>query len=451
MIKSVNLRAIVLDILMEVNENGAFSHHAISDALKKYQYLEKKDRAFITRLANGTIERQITLDYVIDEYSQVAVKRMKSVIRNVLRMAVYQIMYMDGVPNSAACDEAVKLTNRRGFFNLSGFVNGVLRTVVRSYKDINYPDKERTPSRYLSIYYSVPEWIVKKWLAVYDFDSVESMLIAFLEKDDTTIRVNTCKTDVKALKEKLESQGITVEDAPYVDEALRISGFNYLDSMAEFRDGLFTIQDVSSMLVGKVAGVKSGDYVIDVCAAPGGKSLHVAELLKGTGYVEARDLSENKVELIRNNIERMGFVNIAARTKDALVFDELSEEKADIVLADLPCSGLGVIGNKVDLKYKMSATAITELEELQRNILAVVNRYVKLGGVLIYSTCTINPGENIDNVRWFAKTFNFELESISEYLPEALRSETTDEGYIQLLPSIHDCDGFFVARLKRVK
>nr|MCR5517556.1 16S rRNA (cytosine(967)-C(5))-methyltransferase [Lachnospiraceae bacterium] len=173
MIKSVNLRAIVLDILMEVNENGAFSHHAISDALKKYQYLEKKDRAFITRLANGTIERQITLDYVIDEYSQVAVKRMKSVIRNVLRMAVYQIMYMDGVPNSAACDEAVKLTNRRGFFNLSGFVNGVLRTVVRSYKDINYPDKERTPSRYLSIYYSVPEWIVKKWLAVYDFDRVE--------------------------------------------------------------------------------------------------------------------------------------------------------------------------------------------------------------------------------------------------------------------------------------
>ncbi|MCR5517185.1 MAG: 16S rRNA (cytosine(967)-C(5))-methyltransferase RsmB, partial [Lachnospiraceae bacterium] len=285
----------------------------------------------------------------------------------------------------------------------------------------------------------------------YDFDRVESMLIAFLEKDDTTIRVNTCKTDVKTLKEKLESQGITVEDAPYVDEALRISGFNYLDSMAEFKDGLFTIQDVSSMLVGKVAGVKSGDYVIDVCAAPGGKSLHVAELLKGTGYVEARDLSENKVELIRDNIERMGFVNIAARTKDALVFDELSEEKADIVLADLPCSGLGVIGNKVDLKYKMSATAITELEELQRNILAVVNRYVKLGGVLIYSTCTINPGENIDNVRWFAKTFNFELESISEYLPEALRSETTDEGYIQLLPSVHDCDGFFVARLKRVK
>lgn len=450
MIKSVNTRAVVLDILIEVNENGGYSHLTINNALKKYQYLEKKERAFISRLAQGTIERQITIDYIIDEFSQVAVKRMKPIIRNILRMAVYQIVYMEQVPDAAACDEAVKLANRRGFFNLSSFVNGVLRNISRSKDDIKYPEKDTNYVRYLSIKYSMPAWIIKDWLEEFTEDTVEKILEAFLCIDDTTIRCNVNKTNTEELKKLLEEESVVAQNAPYLDFALKISGYNYLDTVKSFKEGMFQIQDISSMLVALVANPKKDDYVLDVCAAPGGKSLHMAELLEGTGYVEARDISEYKVGLIRENIERMEAHNVGARVMDVLVFDELSIDKADIVIADLPCSGLGVIGKKKDIKYRMTKEKQEELEQLQRDILSKVQSYVKPGGYLVYSTCTINKGENIDNVNWFINNYKFELESISDELPKELRGDTTDKGYLQLLPGIHECDGFFIAKLRRI-
>ena len=450
MIKSVNTRAVVLDILLEVNENDGYSHITVNNALKKYQYLDKKERAFISRLSQGTIERQITIDYVIDEFSQVAVKRMKPVIRNILRMSVYQIMYMDTVPDSAAVDEAVKLANRRGFFNLSSFVNGVLRNVVRSHDLVSFPDREKNLLRHLSIKYSMPEWIIRKWLSEFDEETVEKMLRSFLTVDDTTIRCNTNRISVEELKKSLEEENVVATEAPYLPFALKISGYNYLDTVKSFKDGLFQIQDISSMLVGLVAHPKKDSYVIDVCAAPGGKSLHVSELLGATGYVEARDLTESKVNLIKENIERMQAVNVGARVMDALTLDELSIEKADIVIADLPCSGIGVIGKKKDIKYKMTKEKQEELEKLQRDILSQVQNYVKPGGFLIYSTCTVNSGENIENVRWFMKNFKFELEGFSELLPKELVCKTTDKGYLQLIPGVHKCDGFFIAKLKRI-
>ena len=450
MIKSVNTRAVVLDILIEVNENGEYSHIVINNALKKYQYLEKKDRAFISRLARGTIERQITIDYILDEFSSVAVKRMKPVMRNILRMSVYQIVYMDSVPDNAAVDEAVKLVHRRGLFNLSGFANGVLRNVVRSYDTLVYPGKEVNIVRHLSVKYSMPEWIVKKWLMDYGEEQTEIMLKASLDADDTTIRVNTNRISPTELIEDLAHENVVAKEAPYLPCALKISGYNYLDTVKSFEDGLFQIQDVSSMLVGLVANPKKDNYIIDVCAAPGGKSLHLSELLGQTGYVEARDISEYKVSLIRENIERMQANNVSARVMDALNHDELSVDKADIVIADLPCSGLGVIGKKKDIKYKVTEERQMELVKLQREILSVIHDYVKPGGYLIYSTCTVNNGENIDNVRWFTRNFKFVLESISNELPLELRSDTTDEGFLALYPGVHKCDGFFIAKLKRI-
>lgn len=449
MIKAVNTRTIVLDILMEVNENGNYSHLVISNALKKYQYLEKKERAFISRLAQGTIERQITIDYILDEYSRVTVKRMKPVIRNILRMAVYQIIYMDQIPESAACDEAVKLTHKRGFYNLTGFVNGVLRNVARCHTELRYPDKESNTVRYLSVVYSMPEWIISNWLQEFDVETVEKILQAFLKVDDTTIRCNVNVMGVEELKKQLEEESVIAQKAPYLDYALKISGYNYLDTVKSFKAGLFQIQDLSSMFVAMIAAPEKDNYVIDVCAAPGGKALHVAELLKGTGCVEARDLTEYKVGLIKDNIERMHIENVRARVMDALEYDEASVKKADILIADLPCSGLGVIGKKKDIKYKMSADKQKDLEQLQRDILSQVQNYVKVGGALIYSTCTINKGENLDNIRWFTEKFDYELESISDLLPKELVCETTDAGYLQLLPGVHECDGFFMAKLRR--
>ena len=215
-----------------------------------------------------------------------------------------------------------------------------------------------------------------------------------------------------------------------------------------FAEGLFLVQDVSSMLIGEAASLKTGDTVIDVCAAPGGKSLHCAEKLLGSGRVIARDLTEKKVALIRENMERMQLSNIAAAVWDARKEKEEDKETADVLLADLPCSGLGIMGKKRDIKYHASAEGIAELICLQREILSTVWQYVKPGGTLIYSTCTVNPGENEENVRWFTENFPFTLESLAPFLPEALRAEEKD-GMLQLLPGIHATDGFFLARLKR--
>ncbi len=203
------------------------------------------------------------------------------------------------------------------------------------------------------------------------------------------------------------------------------------------------------MLVGTVAGVNAGDYVIDVCSAPGGKALHIADKLKGTGVVDARDLTLYKVGLINENIERTGYTNIKASVSDALLLDRDSIHKADVVVADLPCSGLGVIGKKPDIKYNMTRKKQQDLVKLQREILKVVHSYVKSGGVLLYSTCTIHKEENIGNVMWLVKEFGYTLESLDDYLPDVLKSETTKKGYIQLIPGLHETDGFFVARLRK--
>ncbi len=437
MTKGVSERELVLGILLEVTEKGEYSHLMLRSVLDKYQYLEKKERAFITRLTEGTLERMIELDYIIDLFSKVKVKKMKPVIRNIMRMAVYQIKYMDTVPDSAACNEAVKLATKKGFVNLKGFVNGVLRNIVRNLESISYPDREDMV-KYLSVTYSMPEWIVKKWMKTYDHDTVENMLQDFLKEKPTTIRWNRDKMSKEGLVDSLTKAGVLVSQHEYLPYALLISGYDYLGDLEAFREGAFSVQDISSMLVAQIAEPKEGDRVIDVCAAPGGKALQMAEMLQGTGSVEARDLTEYKVGLIQENIERLGLSNITARVWDATVLDEKTVGQADIVIADLPCSGLGVIGKKTDIKYKMTEEMQQELVLLQRRILSVVKNYVKPGGKLLYSTCTINEEENIGNARWFL-----------EENPEFVNVPIDGKECLQLLPGIHKSDGFFIAAFRK--
>lgn len=446
---TTNIRELVLEILIDVMENGNYSHLAIRGVLTKYQYLEKQDRAFLSRLSEGTIERMIELDYIINQFSSVKVKKMKPVIRNIIRMSVYQIKYMNQVPDSAACNEAVKLAKKKGFKTLTGFVNGVLRNISRGLSTITYPDEKKELVFFLSIKYSVPEWIIEKWIKEYDAATVVKILDYGMEQKGTTIRCCLEKTSVAELKEKLEKEDITVQEGAYLEYALKISNYNYINQISAFKEELFQVQDESSMLVCEIAGIKENDVILDVCAAPGGKSLHAAEKLKQTGFVMARDISQDKIAYMQENFKRLKMNNMKAMVWDALELDEENVEKADVVLADLPCSGLGVIGKKTDIKYKMTAQAQQDLVQLQRDILNVIWKYVKKDGVLIYSTCTINQEENIENVKWFMSQYDFELESIDSYLPAALHSQTTKEGYLQLLPGIHETDGFFIARLKR--
>lgn len=424
MTNSTNTRELALDMLLAIDRDGRYSHLVLRDVLDKYQYLSKQERAFLTRLTEGTVERMLTLDYVIDQFSKTKVKKMKPLIRELMRLSVYQIMYMDGVPDSAVCNEAVKLARKRGFSGLSGFVNGVLRSVARGWKNVTFQNE--------SVRYSVPEWIIDGWNADYGRDVTEKMLEAFMQPAKITVRTNTQKCTPEELKDRLSQEGVTVEAIEGISYAFALSGFDYLAGLGSFQDGWFYVQDISSMTVAHAADPKKGDYIIDVCAAPGGKSSHLAELLDGSGMVEARDLTEYKVGLIEENILRHDLHNMKAVQQDATLFDETSVEKADILICDLPCSGLGVIGRKSDIRYKMTAEKAHDLAVLQQEMLDTVWKYVKRGGKLIYSTCTIHKEENEDNVAAFLQKH-----------PQFTLVEQR-----QIFP-MEGSDGFFVAKMIR--
>ena len=430
---SVNTRELILDILMEVTEHQGYSHIILRDVLNKYAYLSRQERAFIARISEGTLERMLEMDMILNQFSKTKVKKMKPVIRNILRMSVYQIKYMDSVPDSASCNEAVKLAVRRGLGGLKGFVNGVLRNISRNKDQIRYPLEEKEPEEYLSVTCSVPLWIVQQWTQEYGYDRTKQMCQSFLESAPLSIRTNLQQTTPQHLKEKLEKEGVSVEENPEFSYAFFISGYDRLDAMEAFREGLFSVQDMASMYVAETADVQPGAYVIDVCAAPGGKSMHLAEKLQGTGMVEARDLTECKVDLMEENIARCQLKNMKAVQWDATMKDADSVAKADVVIADLPCSGLGVMGRKPDIRYRVTPEDVQALAALQRKILSVVQEYVKPGGTLVYSTCTVTRAENDGNVQWFGEQY-------PEFQFENMR---------QLYPGEGRHDGFFIAKWKK--
>lgn len=449
MIKPVNTREIVLETLLEStnDEKQIQTNFLLRNVQEKYQYLDQKDRAFIKKIVTGTTEYRIYIDYVIEQFSTVKINKMKPVIRTLLRMSVYQLLFMDGVPSSAVCNEAVKLAEKKKFFNLKGFVNGVLRNIDRKRDEIKLPNPKKEPFLYLSIRYSMPLWIVKEFVEQYGYGKTEQILNAFLTERPIMIRCNLSRISRAQLTEQLEADGVTVNPVADIEEAFVISDYDHIGAIGAFRQGLFQVQDVSSMLVGRIAAPKEHDFIVDVCAAPGGKSLHIADLLKGTGTIESRDLTQKKVDLIEENIRRSQFGNINTSCYDAKELDDTLIEKADIVIADLPCSGLGVIGRKSDIKYHITKEQQREIVALQRKILHTVQQYVKPGGILIFSTCTIGREENQDNLEWFLKNYNYQAEALDSYLPKRFCNEDTKKGYLQLLPGEQDTDGFFMARL----
>lgn len=426
-------RELALDCLIEIMEKDQYSHLVLKSVLDKYEYLEKQERAFLTRLVEGTLERCVEMDYILDSFSKVKVKKMKPLVRNLLRMSVYQLRYMDSVPDSAVCNEAVKLAKKRGFSQLSGFVNGVLRSIARQKNEITFGDRSKDMTAFLEVQYSMPRWIVEQFLREYGEAKTEEILRGFHAQRGLSVRVNLAQTTPGKLAEELASQGITVKQNEEVSYALELFGYDHLNAIPQFVRGDFYVQDVSSMLVAQTADPKENAYIIDVCAAPGGKSTHLAEKLKCTGMVDARDLTAYKVGLIEENRMRHNLSNLTAKVWDATVFDEASEERADVLICDLPCSGLGVLGKKTDIRYKMTPQKQAELVDLQRLILKTVHSYVKKGGTMIYSTCTIHRAENEENVAWF----------LAQYPEFRLVSKR------QLLPGQVGQDGFFIAKLVR--
>ena len=432
----VNTREIALDCIIEILEKKQYSHYVIKQVLDKYGYLDKRERSFIKRMAEGTIERCIELDYVLDSFSKVPVRKMKPFIRSLMRMGVYQILYMDGVPDAAVCNESVKLAAKRGFASLKGFVNGVLRNIARNKEKIAYPQKETDLMAYLSIRYSQPEWIVAMWLSRFGADKTEKILKGLLEERPVTVRIdeNLEKEEKEDLLRRISLAGIEFCPVNGLSYAYKLGNPDKVESIPGFAEGRIMVQDAGSMEIVEMAGIKEGQYVLDVCGAPGGKALHAACKLNHTGFVRVRDVSEKKTALMEENIKRSGYENIEAETFDATVEDKASIEKADVVIADLPCSGLGAMGRKGDIKYRVKEADIDKIAVLQKNILSTVWRYVKPGGRLVFSTCTLTEEENEENTRWFLKEFPFIKEK-----------EKT------LFPGIDETDGFYMVSFLRNK
>ncbi|MBR6643193.1 MAG: 16S rRNA (cytosine(967)-C(5))-methyltransferase RsmB [Lachnospiraceae bacterium] len=452
-----NTRETAFRVIFKVLEEGEHSHVVLRQALIQAKDAEKRDRAFVTRLVEGTLERLLTIDYILNQVSKTPVKKMKPVLRTVLRMSVYQLLFMDSVPDSAVCNEAVKLVKGKGLQGLSGFANGVLRTVARGKEQWisgqGYPDMEKMPACYLSIRYSLPEWLCEYFVKEYGVGKAEKIAEGLLRNPHTTIRCNKTRISKEELSCRLRERGYDVQNGEYAADALILSGYDTLEKIPEFEDGLFQVQDESSMLVAELAGLKAGDLVLDVCSAPGGKALHAANILEslGGGMVISRDVSEKKTALIKENKERLQVKNISIGVADATKPDETMIEQADVVIADLPCSGIGIMAKKPEIRYRMTQENQKELVRLQKEMLAVVHRYVKPGGILMYSTCTINKQENEEQVRELCSEYGFVPAMNEVNVPENLRADCSRDGSLQLFPGIHACDGFFIARLKKVK
>ncbi|MCM1123533.1 MAG: 16S rRNA (cytosine(967)-C(5))-methyltransferase RsmB [Eubacterium sp.] len=446
----INVREIVLDILLELSKQKEYSNILIASVLAKYDYLEGREKAFVKRVSEGAIERRIQIDYVLDQFSKVPVRKMKPLIRELLRMSVYQILFMENIPDAAICNEAVELAKKRGFRSLQGYVNGVLRSITRKKDAIAYPDRDAQYREYLSVCYSMPGWLVEHFCGVYGEEACEKILQSFLKRGAVGIRLQETLDEAQreSLIQTWQQAGVEVTRHPYLPYAVEVQKTEGIHSLAGYDEGAFAVQDVSSMLVVEAAGIRQGNTVIDVCAAPGGKALHAAAKLAGTGRVIACDLSSYKTDKIKENADRLNVTNVSVREQDARMKDETFVGQADVLLADVPCSGLGVIGKKQDIKYRVTEKSMAEIVALQKEIVANVVQYLKPQGVMMYSTCTMNPAENEEMVGWICSEYDMEPESMAQTMPEELR-ETAKKGYIQLLPGIHGTDGFFIARLRR--
>jgi len=440
--EKTNIRALALEALILIDIEKEYSHKVIDMALEKYSYLSKSDRGFFSKVVHGVVEYRLQLDYIIKEYNNA--KRIKPVIREILRMSIYQMLYMDRVPDRAIINEAVNLVKSRKLMGLTGFVNGILRKIAGEKDKLRFDD--------LSIKYSMPEPILN--IIKHNTDKYfEKTLEYFLSTKPVSIRVNTSKSSVEDIIKELESENIKVEVSNLNEEVLYITGFDKVDEISVINSGRSYITDTSSSMISKLIEADNIKKCVDVCAAPGGKSFLLADKVDKDANIFSCDVSENKVDMIRENAKVQGFSNIIPLVADARYFDERFMG-SDLVLADLPCSGIGIIGKKPDIKYRLEEDSMISLSALQKEILDNVSKYVKKNGELIFSTCTLNNAENEENMCYFLeKHRDFKSVDLTSRLDgkmaERLDKTELERGYLKLIPGRDDCDGFFIAVFRR--
>ena len=437
----MNSREVALNIINRVLEEGAYSNLVLSKELNDSD-LNEKDRALVTELVYGTIRRKKTLDIIISNYVK-DISLMEDGVLNILRMAIYQMHFLDKIPDFAACNEAVELSKNISLQS-SKLVNGILRSYTKNPDDIEVSD---SPIDKLVYTYSYEPWFIRMIYKQYGEENGRKILAGLNATPKVTVRVNTNKADFDEVYEKLEEMGYDVEEGYACPEAIIIKGGSSIENNELFREGYITVQDESAMLVAPLLDINEGDVVLDLCSAPGGKTTHAAELLEGTGKVYAFDLHENKVSLITENVERLGLNNVEVDAMDATKLNSKYVSMADKVLIDVPCSGLGIIRKKPEIKWNKSRKSLKDLVPTQREIMENAWQYLKQGGTMIYSTCTLNNEENGENVEWF---LNKHKDAVIEkiFLGNMDNFIYEKNGALTILPNEY-MDGFYIAKISK--
>ena len=442
-------REIALKALYKIENEKTYSNLALDELIKlNRDNLDERDIGFISEIVYGTISWKLTIDELIKKYSNIKMKKISSWILNILRLGIYQIIFLDKIPKSAAVNESVNLAKRYGHKGSSNFVNAILRKVNK--EDIEEFKNIKDPVERISKTTSTPKWIIEELLLEKNEEEVQEICTSFNIKPKITIRVNTLKITKEELKEKLNQKNIKYEEGN-LENFLIIDGLKNIEKLDLFKKGYFTIQDESAGLASIVLNPKENEEVLDSCSAPGGKTTHIAELMKNKGKISAWDIYNHRIELIKQNAKRLDIKIIETKIKDATIFDENYVEKFDKILLDVPCLGIGVIKRKPDIKWQKEKEDINEITKIQMSIIENCSKYLKKGGQLVYSTCSIMQKENQNIINEFLKKNpNFEICDYNEIKNSKIEKYLVDKKYIKIYPNNVN-DGFFICKLYKKK
>ncbi len=437
------VRGTAVKILNRVERTDSYLDKLLDTELKSGE-LNDLDKGLLTELVHGVLRWQNKLDWVLNGFSHGSFSKSEINVKNALRVALYQILFLDRIPHAAAVNEGVEFIKRIRGDKPAGLVNAVLRNIIRNMEGIRYPDRGEDEVQYLSVVYSHPYWLAKRWLQRFGFDETTKLLTANNDRPELSLRINKLKVEPGQFLNLLDQQQIQYKGSSHIDYFVKVKTLSRIAQMDIFKNGFFTIQDESAALPCLLLDPKPGELVYDLCAAPGGKATHIAELMKNQGKVLAVDKYESKLSFIKGGCERLGLQNVSLSAFDA---SSLEAEPADRVLVDAPCSGLGVLAKKPDVKWKRDIADILQLAKLQLDLMENAAKLLKPGGVLVYSTCTTEPEENKEVITAFMSRHpEFSIDSPLQFVKDDLVSPA---GFVETWPHRHGMDGSFAARLTK--
>ena len=440
-------RETALKILYKIDKDKGYSNIVLNEELENNkQNLSEKDIGLISEIVYGTTTWRLTIDETIKKYSKIKLKKISLWILNILRMGIYQIIFLDKIPKSATVNESVNLAKRYGHKSSANFVNAILRKISKndyqSFYDIE-DDEER-----ISKLYSIPKWIIEELKKEMNIEDIEQICKCSNLKPNIHIRVNNLKTNKEKLKKELVKRNIKFKDGK-LEDFIIVEKMKNIEKLDLFKQGYFTIQDEMAGLISIVLEPKKGEKILDCCSAPGGKTTYIAELINNEGIIEAWDVHQHRVELVQENANRLGITSIKTKQQDATIYNEENKNKYDKILLDVPCLGLGVLKRKPDIKWKRKKEDIKEIAKLQARILDICSKYLKHGGELVYSTCSILKSENEEIVEKFVeKNQDFEIMNLNENFNKYNPKIYQNSKYIKLFQNTEN-DGFFIAKLRK--